>query len=203
MTPEGMAELVARWVRFYTRDLPSALAERRVAEINADVHEQIAHERVSGMSDRQITRHIASRMIRGVAADIAWRARHAKVAAQLSTLEETMKTSRRFVRSAVRVAFGVALILSLPAVAMLLTDEVVWSVADFVLVGVLLTVIGVALELAVRRAGNLATAIGIAAVGVAAGILGHADDAPGLVLLGIALLVSACALGVRAAQHRS
>ncbi len=95
------------------------------------------------------------------------------------------------------------MILSLPAVAMQITDEVVWSLADFVVVGVLLAVIGVALELAVRKAGNIATAIGIAALGVAAAIFGEADDAPGLVLLGILLFVSACALGVRTAQRRS
>jgi hypothetical protein len=80
------------------------------------------------------------------------------------------------------------------------TDEVVWSLADFVLAGVLLTTIGVALELAVRKAGNLAIAIGIAALGVAAGLVGQADDAPGLVLLGILLVASACALGVRAVR---
>jgi hypothetical protein len=111
-----------------------------------------------------------------------------------------MKTSKPLFRSVVRVALGVALILSLPAVAMLITDEVVWSLADFVLAGILLTVIGVALELAVRKAGNLPTAIGIGAVGVVAAGLGEADDAPGLVLLGILLIASACALGVRRAR---
>ena len=94
-----------------------------------------------------------------------------------------------------------AVILSLPLVATLITDDVVWSLADFVAAGVFLAAIGVVLELAVRRAGNLAAALGIAAVGVAAGIFGEADDAPGLVLLGILLIVSACALGVRTAQR--
>jgi hypothetical protein len=95
----------------------------------------------------------------------------------------------------------VALILALPLVAMQITDEVVWSLADFIAAGVLLATIGVALELAVRRASNLAAALGIAALGVAAAVLGEADDAPGLVLLGILLIVSACALGVRTAQR--
>jgi hypothetical protein len=112
-----------------------------------------------------------------------------------------MKTSKTLCRSAVRVALGVALILSLPLVAMLFTDEVVWSLADFVVAGVLLATIGVALELAVKKAANLAAAIGIATLGVAAAIFGNADDAPGLVLLGILLVASACALGVRTAQH--
>jgi nicotinamide mononucleotide (NMN) deamidase PncC len=73
----------------------------------------------------------------------------------------------------------------------------VWSLADFAAAGVLLAAIGVVLELAVGKAGNLAAALGIAAAGVAAAMFGEADDAPGLVLLGILLFVSACALGVR------
>jgi hypothetical protein len=112
-----------------------------------------------------------------------------------------LETSKPLHRSAVRVALGVAFILSLPLVAMLLTDDVVWSLADFVVAGVLLATIGVALELAVRKAGNLAAALGVAALGVAAAVFGGADDAPGLVLLGILLIVSACALGVRIAQR--
>ena len=124
-----------------------------------------------------------------------------RIANQTRATLEAMKTSTALYRPAVRVALGVALVLSLPLVAMLFTDEVVWSLADFVLAGVLLATIGVALELAVRRAGNLAAALGIAAVGVAAAIFGEADDAPGLVLLGILLMASACALGVRTAQR--
>ncbi len=201
MTPERMAELVARWVRFYTRELLTPIARRRIDEIGADLHDHIAHERANGISDWRITFSILSRMLRGLAADAAWRGHQAEVAAHPSTLEEAMKTSKTFYRSAVRVALGVAFILSLPAVAMVITDEVVWSLADFVLAGVLLTVIGVALELAARKAGNLPTAIGIATVGVAAAIFGEADDAPGLVLMGILLIVSACALGVRTAQR--
>jgi hypothetical protein len=200
VTPEHIAKLVARWVRFYTRGLPTPIARRRIDEIDADLHDHIAHERANGLRDRRIARDIASRLVRGLAADVAWRGRQAKVPAYLSTVEETMKTNKPLFRSAVRVALGVALILSLPAVAMLITDEVVWSLADFVLAGALLTVIGVALELAVRKAGNLATAIAIGAVGVAAAMLGEADDAPGLVLLGVLLIASACALGVRRAR---
>jgi hypothetical protein len=200
MTPERTAELVVRWVRLYTRDLPTPIAQRRVDEIGADLHDHIAHERANGISDRRIALGIASRMVRGLAADAAWRGRHAK-AARPSTLEEAMKTSKAPYRSAGRVALGVALVLSLPFVAMLLTDDVVWSLADFVVAGVLLATIGVALELAVRKAGNLAAALGIAAVGVVAAVFGAADDAPGLVLLGILLVVSACALGVRTAQR--
>jgi hypothetical protein len=198
--PERIARLAARWVRFYTRDLPAPVAERRVAEIDADVHDHIAHERADGVDDRRIAWEIASRLVRGLAADAAWRGREAKLA-RPSTLEETMKTSKPLHRSPVRVALGVAIVLSLPLAAMQLTDEVAWSPADFVAAGALLATVGVALELAVRKAGNLRTAIGIALLGVAAAVVGEVDDAPGLVLLGLVLIACACALGARRAQH--
>ena len=205
MTPERMAALVAGWVRFYTRNLPEPIAERRIDEIDADLHDHIAHERATGASEQRIAGGIASRMVRGLAADAAWRGRQAKAAAQSSTREETMKVSKAVYRSAVRVALGVVLILSVPLVAALVADDFAWSLGDFVAAGVFLATIGVVIELAVKRVGNLALAIGIAVVGVLAGVAGEADDAPGLVLLGIVLIVSACALGVRArtrpAQH--
>ncbi|MBA3407464.1 MAG: hypothetical protein H0U06_05285 [Solirubrobacterales bacterium] len=68
-----MAELVARWVRFYTRELPTPIAKRRVDEIGADLHDHIAHERARGTSDRRIASSILSRMARGLTADASWR----------------------------------------------------------------------------------------------------------------------------------
>jgi len=200
MTPERVARLVALWVRLYTRNLPDEIARRRVEEIDADLDEHVAHERAAGVGERRIALGIASRMLRGLAADAAWRGRQAKAARRASTREQAL-TSRGLSRSAVRVAAGVTLVLSLPLIAMLITDQVVWSLGDFVAAGVLLATIGVAVELAVKRAGSRTLAIAIAAAGVAAGILGEAGDAPGLVLLGILLVVSGCALGVRTAQH--
>lgn len=195
-----MAGLAARWARFYTRDLPTPVAERRVAEIDADLHDHVAHERAVGIGERRIAFGIASRMVRGLAADTAWRWRQAKLA-RPSLKEEPMNMSRTLRRSIVRVALGVAIVLSLPLVAMQFSDDVVWSLGDFIALAVLLTVIGVAIELAVRRAGGLGTAIGIGALGVAAAIFGGADDAPGLVLIGLVLIASACAIGVRTVQH--
>lgn len=130
MTPERMAELVALWVRICTRDLPTPIARRRIPEIDADLHHHIALERARGLSDGRIARDIAARMVRGLAADLAWRRYQEKAPLPISILEETMKTSKPLVRSAARVALGVALIVSLPAVAMLITDEVAWSIAD-------------------------------------------------------------------------
>ena len=73
MTPERMAALVARWVRLYTRNLPPPIAERRIDEIDADLHDHVAHERAEGTDDRRIALSIAARMVRGLAADASWR----------------------------------------------------------------------------------------------------------------------------------
>jgi len=78
MKPERVAKLVARWVRLYTRGLPAPTARRRIDEIDADLHDHIAHERSQGTSDRRIGLGIASRMARGLAADASWRGQRAK-----------------------------------------------------------------------------------------------------------------------------
>jgi hypothetical protein len=202
MKADWITELVLRWVRYYTRNLPASVARRRVEEIDADLHDHIAHGRENGLSDQRIALGIASRMVRGLAADAAWRARQARRAGQTSTKERMVAKKRRTVyHSAMRVALGVGVVLSVPLVAMLFTDEVDWTPADFVAAGALLVGIGVALELAVRRMANLATAVGFAIFGLVVAVLGNADDAPGLVLLGILLTGSGCLLGVRTVQH--
>ena len=143
MTPERMAELVARWVRFYTRDLPGPIAKRRIDEIDADVHDHIAHERARGTSDRRIALSIVSRMVRGLAADTSWRGRHAK-----------QKTAYRSARG---VALATAFILLVPLLAMQFTDEVAWGVFDFAVAGALLGGTGLIHQLAARKAGNTRT----------------------------------------------
>jgi len=137
MTPERMAEVVARWVRFYTRELPTPIAQRRINEIDADLHDHIAHERGRGTSDRRIALSILSRMARGLTADASWRRR-------------------------VRPRKG---------------------------------------DLMKSFVAILATALGVAAIGVVAVMYGEAGDAPELVLVGILLIVGAFALGVRTAQR--
>jgi peptidoglycan/LPS O-acetylase OafA/YrhL len=75
MTPERAAGLVTRWVRHYTRRLPAAVAERRIDEIGADLHDHIAYERDRGTGERWIALGVLSRMVRGLAADASWRRR--------------------------------------------------------------------------------------------------------------------------------
>jgi hypothetical protein len=181
MTPERMAELVARWVWLYTRDLPGPIAKRRIDEIDADVHDHIAHERARGTSDRRIALSILSRMVRGLAADTSWRGRHAK-----------QKTAYR---SARRVALATAFILSVPLLAMQFTDEVAWGVVDFAVAGALLGVTGFIHQLAASKAGNLAyrAAVGVALAAalflvwlvLAVGVIGDTGDPADLMYVGV------------------
>lgn len=198
MTPERMAEMVIRWVRAYTRDLPAPIARRRIDEIAADLHDHIADERARGTTDRRIALGIASRMVRGAAADASWRGR---TRARFTTPKGSdMRRSGR--RSAVRVTLVTACILMVPFVAMQITDEAQWSLADFVFAAALLGGTGVLLELAARNPRHRGYRVAAAAIGVAAIVLGEADDAPGLVLFGLLLITGTVALAFRAALRR-
>ena len=196
MTPERMAELVARWVRWYTRDLPPATAERRREEVDADLHDHIAHERDHGTPDRRIALSIAARMVRGMAADASWRSR---TLARSTTRKDPTKMSTTTSRSVTRVALATAFVLMVPLVLMQFDDGTNWSVADFVFAGVLMVVAGTLLEVAVRRPGNVVLRIAAGVIGVAAVVLGESDDAPGLVGFGCLLIAAAIALSVRTA----
>jgi hypothetical protein len=187
MTPERMSELVARWVRLYTRNLPEPIARRRIDEIDADLHDHTEHERARGTGDRRIALSIAARMARGLAADLSWR----------SNRKEAMSNSTK--RSVMRVALVTGLILLIPAVMMLVSDDAAWGVFDFVFAGILLAGTGLLLELAARKPRSLALNAVAVAIGVASIALGEADDAPGLVLFGLLLVVGTVALAVRTA----
>lgn len=99
MTPQGAAGLATRWVRWYTRRLPAAVAGRRIDEITADLHDHVAHERACGTSERRIALGVLSRVVRGLAADASWRNRHRP------WIGETMKSVAIAV---VAIAVGVA-----------------------------------------------------------------------------------------------
>lgn len=111
MKPERMAGLVARWVRLYTRGLPTPLAERRITELDADLHDHIEHERDRGTSERRVSRSIASRMVRGLPADAWWRTEQGWGIADHVTPEELVRIGRLAYRRALGMALGAALIL--------------------------------------------------------------------------------------------
>ena len=187
MKPERMAVLVAWWVRFYTRNLSTSIARRRVEEIDADLQDHIAHERAQGSSDRRIALSILSRMVRGLAADASWRSRHAE--------HRSLKTRSAAHRSVVRVSLVTASILLLPLVAMQFSTEVVWGPADFLVAGALLGATGLALDLALtsgrsvayRAAAGLALAAALFLVwaGLAVGIIGETGDPADLMYAGV------------------
>jgi hypothetical protein len=109
--------------------------------------------------------------------------------------------SKAAYRSTFRVTLATAFILLVPLVAMQITDEANWNLADFAFAGALLGRTGPLLELAARKPGNIAYRAAAAAIGVAATALGEADDAPGLVLFGCLLIVATVALTIRTARR--
>ncbi len=88
-----------------------------------------------------------------------------------------------------------ALILLLPLLAMQVTDEVAWDVADFAVFGALLVGVGVTYELAARNTGNTAyrAAFGVALaaafllvwINLAVGIIGDSGDLANLTYVGV------------------
>ena len=62
-------------------------------------------------------------------------------------------------RPVIRVALATALVLLVPLVAMQITDEADWSLADFVLAGALLGGTGLLLELAAQSRATSPTAL--------------------------------------------
>lgn len=186
MTPERMAGLVARWVRHYTRDLPADAAERRRAEIDADLHDHIAHERADGVDDGRIARRVATRMLRGLPADLAW--------ARSSTRKDRHTMSKR---AYIRVAVATTMVLLFLGVTQLAADGMNWGPGDFLLAAVLLGGAGLLLELALSRPRGIVYRVAAVAVGLAAIVLGEMDDAPGLVGFGCLLIGTALVLSVR------
>jgi hypothetical protein len=129
------------------------------------------------------------------------RARHVTAFARPGTLLPLETEILAMAQSMLRSGQATALILLVPLVAMQVTDEVDWGVADLVFAGVRLGGTGVLLELAARKPRNVVHGAATTAIGVAAIVLGEADDAPGLVLFGGLLIVATVARAVRTAQR--
>ncbi len=62
------------------------------------------------------------------------------------------------------IVLTVAAILLIPLIAMQFTDQVVWTVSDFVIMGILLLITGFALDFTLRKAGKYKVAIAIAII---------------------------------------
>jgi hypothetical protein len=109
--------------------------------------------------------------------------------------ERRTMLARNAYRSVVGVALATAFILLLPLLAMQITDQVVWDLADFAVAGALLFGTGLTYVLAARKAGNIAyrVAVGVALatalilvwMNLAVGLIGSEDNPANLLYGGV------------------
>jgi hypothetical protein len=109
--------------------------------------------------------------------------------------ERSTILNRNTYRSVVGVALATAFILLIPLLAMQITDEVDWTLADFVIAGALIFGTGLTYVLVARKAGNIAYrfAVGVALAAAfllfwitgAVGIIGSEDNPANLMYLGV------------------
>lgn len=78
------------------------------------------------------------------------------------------------------IMLAVALFLSIPLIAMQFTNEVVWTLSDFVIMGILLLGTGLFVELTIRKFKNMNYRIGIIALILIALFLIWAELAVGI-----------------------
>jgi hypothetical protein len=106
-----------------------------------------------------------------------------------------MKPDQTAYRRAARLVLVVASILMLPLLAMQVTDQVVWDLADFAVAGALMVGTGLLYQLATRKAGEMAyrAAVGLALaaafllvwVNLAVGVIGSEDNPANLMYVGV------------------
>lgn len=97
---------VLGWCRWYTRDLPSDAAADRIAELASDLYEERA------FADGSASRSIIGRWLRGIPADLAWRAarmRGVALAAPRGTFPRAVPAFGQLA-SALLVAWGVLIV---------------------------------------------------------------------------------------------
>ncbi len=93
------------------------------------------------------------------------------------------------------IVLAAAFLLLLPLLAMQITNEVVWDLADFAVAGAFLVGTGLTYELIARKAGNIAyrAAVGVALaaallivwINVAVGIIGNEENPANLMYIGV------------------
>ncbi len=194
MRPERASSLVTRWVRLYTRQLPPAIAERRLEEIGADLFDHLDFERARGTTDRRIALSILSRMARGVPADLSWRQ-------HVHTQGDSMKPFVTLLIAAIGIAIA-ALYFDSPMLVLVSVGAIGVATLGWFVLSVQTAQQG---DFVVPYVAILAGALAVAALGVTAAIVGDRADAPGLVLIGVALITSvvvgALAFGMRTARR--
>ena len=106
-----------------------------------------------------------------------------------------MSARRRRKKNIIRIALATAFILLLPLLAMQVTDEVAWDLADFVVAGALLFGTGLMYELIAGKAGNTAYRLGVGValtaalilvwLNLAVGLIGSEDNPANLLYIGV------------------
>ena len=114
-------------------------------------------------------------------------------------------------KNIIRIVLAAAFILLLPLLAMQITDEVVWDLADFAFAGALLVGTGLTYELAVRKMDNLAyrAAVGVALaaafilvwVNLAVGLIGSENERANLMYIGVLAVGIMGAIIARSRPH--
>ena len=114
-------------------------------------------------------------------------------------------------KNIIRIALATAFILLLPLLAMQITDEVVWDLADFAVAGALLVGTGLMYELAARKTGNIAyrVAVGVTLaaafilvwVNLAVGLIGAEDELANLMYIGVLAVGIMGAIIARSRPH--
>ena len=105
------------------------------------------------------------------------------------------KTDNTAYRSAIGVALAAAFMLLLPLLAMQITDEVVWDLADFAVAWTLLVGAGLTYKLVARKMGSIAyragggvavaTALLLVWMNLAVGLIGNEDNPANLMYGGV------------------
>jgi hypothetical protein len=111
---------------------------------------------------------------------------------------------RTTIHSLIRVLVAAALVLAIGLVINQFVTGEGWSVFDFVLAEVRVAGAVLVYELAVKHRGTrvaAALSVGVAAMGGAAVIVGEVDDAPGLILIGMGLVLTAVGIGFRSVRR--
>ena len=110
-----------------------------------------------------------------------------------------VKEQAKFYQSVIGVALATELLLLIPLIAMQFTDEVVWSVSDFLIAGALLFFTGFSYKLITRFVSNLSfkLAVGVAVAttllliwaNLAVGLIGSGPNAGNLMYAGVLVIL--------------
>ncbi|MDX1950701.1 MAG: hypothetical protein SFY81_00875 [Verrucomicrobiota bacterium] len=113
----------------------------------------------------------------------------------LAIIQQNLSVMFRQNQRLIRILLAVASILIVPLIAMQFSNEVVWTLTDFIIAGALLLGIGLTYELAARKGGNLkyraAVLLALAAtllmvwLNLAVGIIGTESNPANLMYIGV------------------